>query len=227
MTSERSETKHQFTPPLGYRVLTPLYNFAIATFTREGAWRTYLVQTLAPQSNDLILDIGCGTGRLAHHIHRVSAEATYLGLDPDQAATDIAKRHAQRAALPARFVTRFFDGSEQIDGRPPNKIILSLVLHQTAIQEKRRIIAQAYKLLPQSGMLFIADYGEQRTALMRFLFRWTVQALDGVSDTQPNADGILPELLTETGFASVTETATFATTTGSISILRAQKNTHS
>jgi Cu+-exporting ATPase len=30
------------------------------------------------------------------------------------------------------------------------------------------------------------------TGLMRLAFRLTVQRLDGIDDTQPNADGVLP-----------------------------------
>ncbi|MBV8173809.1 MAG: hypothetical protein JO151_04490 [Verrucomicrobia bacterium] len=45
-----------------------------------------------------------------------------------------------------------------------------------------------------NGELHIADYGLQRTPLMRSLFR-IVQYIDGFEDTQPNADGILPTLM--------------------------------
>ena len=68
--------------------------------------------------------------------------------------------------------------------------------------------------------MHIADYGLQRTRLMRSLFRF-VQYVDGYKDTQPNADGILPVLMKETGFAQVEETTVIPTPTGSISLYRA------
>ena len=55
---------------------------------------------------------------------------------------------------------------------------------------------------------------------MRTLFRLTVQSLDGVSDTQPNADGVLPQLMREAGL-TVDTTRVIPTLTGSISIFRA------
>ena len=67
--------------------------------------------------------------------------------------------------------------------------------------------------------MVIADYGLQRTALMRRLFRATVQILDGVKSTQPNADGVLSELIKEAGFAGVREERVIPTATGSISLL--------
>ena len=53
---------------------------------------------------------------------------------------------------------------------------------------------------------------------MRVLFRASVQALDGVHDTQPNADGALPRLMCEAGFSTVVEVKQVRTATGSISI---------
>jgi hypothetical protein len=74
-------------------------------------------------------------------------------------------------------------------------------------------------VLQPDGQLFIADYGEQRSWLMRKLFRATIQKLDGYEDTQPNADGVLIPFMIEAGFAEVSERRQFNTITGSISIL--------
>ncbi len=223
MTAQGTSSKGAFTPALGFNALTPVYDLAIAIFTRERIWRTRLIDAIDPNPNDLILDIGCGTGSLAHFIDQACSSASYLGLDPDEQAVNIAKKRAQQKSIAARFVTGFFDGSETVEGNRPNKIVTSLVLHQTPLPEKRRIIKQAYDLLPVGGVLIIADYGEQKTALMRFLFRWTVQALDGLDDTQPNADGVLPDLLKDTGYTDISQTATVPTPSGSISVLHASK----
>lgn len=58
---------------------------------------------------------------------------------------------------------------------------------------------------------------------MRLLFRLTVQRLDGIEDTQSNADGVLPGLIAEAGFAEVTERARIHTLTGTIAIFTARK----
>lgn len=70
---------------------------------------------------------------------------------------------------------------------------------------------------PPGGELHLADYGLQSGRLMRMLFRATVQRLDGVADTQPNADGVLPALMREAGLRLERERI-IATPTGSISI---------
>lgn len=78
------------------------------------------------------------------------------------------------------------------------------------------------KSLAPGGSLFIADCGLQR-GVQRLLFRSTVQALDGVKDTQPNADGIIALLLNEAKFSSISEERRIKTPTGTITLYRAEQ----
>jgi len=96
-------------------------------------------------------------------------------------------------------------------------------LHQVPLSEKQRILSEAKRALSPDGAFVVADYGLQ-TGLMRLLFRITVQALDGVQNTQANADGAIPKLLGDAGFCPVEEIEKFNSVTGTISILRAQLN---
>lgn len=90
------------------------------------------------------------------------------------------------------------------------------------MEEKRNILFSITKLLEPNGLLCIADYGLQRGALMKILFRGTVQAIDDVEDTQRNAEGCLPELMKNAGFVEVSEAQVISTLTGSISIYTAK-----
>ena len=72
-----------YTPPLGYEILTPLYDSAIRYLTREKIWRTALVEQINPQVDDRILDVGCGTGSLLAALSQRCPNAEYVGLDPD------------------------------------------------------------------------------------------------------------------------------------------------
>lgn len=58
-----------------------------------------------------------------------------------------------------------------------------------------------HQTLLDHGELHIADYGLQRTWLMRTLFRSVIQNLDGRTNTEPNARGVLPELMRAAGFS--------------------------
>ena len=209
-------------PPLGHMALTPLSDFAIAALTRESRWRRAFVLAIAPKADEKIIEIGSGTGSLAVAIHDASPRTTYIGVDPDEDAVERATVKTMRAGSAASFEIGYFSSDADYVKPAPDKIISSLVLHQVPLAEKQRIVKAIYKSLKPGGSVHIADYGLQK-GLMRFLFRITVQALDGVKDTQPNADGIIPELLSNAGFSDVEEAQRIATLTGTISLYRAQR----
>ena len=150
-------------------------------------------------------------------------QARILGVDPDPRMLALARSKAQRAGADVEF--RRGMGNELATVLPelqPSKLISSLVLHQCPMAVKRAILASMHERLQPGGRLVIADFGLQRSRLMRAAFK-IVQFADGFEDTQPNADGILPELIAEAGFRNVRETDVIPTITGSISVYVADK----
>lgn len=217
-------TPQTFTPALGKAWLTPAYDAAIALMTRERVWRTALVRDIEPRRGMRILDIGCGTGALLLALSVAEPGADLAGLDPDPSVMARAKRKARKRKARIGFIEGFLGEANLPDGWQPDVVTSSLVLHQVPMAEKHRILSQAFDILPVGGRLVIADYGLQRTKLMRTLFRNTVQRLDGIEDTTPNADGVLPLLMEQAGFEDVRETKFVPTVTGSISIYSANRS---
>ena len=54
-----------YTPPAGYSFLTPLYDIGVRLTTREAKWRRALVGLITPDDDDVLLDVGAGTGSLS------------------------------------------------------------------------------------------------------------------------------------------------------------------
>ena len=211
------------TPPLGFAALTPFYDRAIAALTREGVWRTRLVNHISPKRGETILDIGSGTGSLGIAVTAAESGCIFRGIDPDETAVAIARQKAALAGSTAMFETGRFGGHPAGDGERPDKIVCSLVLHQVPLAEKRRLLAGMLDWLRPGGELFIADYGLQPGFAMRLAFRLTVQLIDGKADTQPNADGVLPALIEQAGFRNQVILDAVDTATGRIEIIRAEK----
>ena len=216
-------TETAYTPALGHARLSGFYDLAIALWTRERRWRSAFLEQLSPQDTEVLIDIGCGTGALTVLIKTRAPMAEVLGIDPDPDILARAQARSQALGLSIAFVQGYADDTARIVGPGrADKAVSSLVFHQVPLAGKRSGLAAIFDALRPGGELHIADYGHQRSALMRLLFR-QVQALDGRENTQPSADGVLPDLMIEVGFEAVEECALIPTPSGSISLYRARK----
>ena len=215
-------TEPTFTPAAGRFAPTRFYDPVIA-LTRERLWRALSVMYVAPRPGDVIADVGCGTGSLALLVNRVEPRADVVGLDPDPDVLALAQRKADTAGAAVEWRACMGDAlAESLGERSVDTVVSSLVLHQCPLAMKRAVLASMYSVLRSGGKVVIADFGLQRTTLMRVAFR-IVQLADGKQDTQPNADGVLPELLSESGFREVREAEVVPTVSGSISVYVARK----
>lgn len=213
----------EFVPALGRAELTGGYDRVVAVMTRERRWRAELLDRVAPAAGETIIDIGCGTGTFAIMLKKACPRARIVGIDPDPRVLEIARAKATAAGVEVEWAQHMGDElGMAIADSGADKATSSLVLHQCPMEMKRAILASIFSVLRGGGGLFIADYGHQRTLLMRMLFR-QVQQLDGYENTQPNADGILPVLIAEEGFTEVSEVKVITTPTGSISIFTGRK----
>jgi phospholipid N-methyltransferase len=191
--------------------------------TCERTWRRAFVKQIAPEPRDVILDLGCGTGSLAILLKQACPSASVYAIDPDPDILTRAEAKARDAGALVHFARGFAQDTASIAASArANKVVSSLVLHQMPLEAKRLTILNAFAGLPADGELHIADYGLQNSPLMRLAFR-QVQTLDGFGNTQPNADGVLPELMEEAGFTDVKENVVIPTPTGSISLYAARR----
>jgi len=200
-----------------------LWTYDVLSFLLSGTrrWRPALLEQLAPALGDVIADVGCGTGTQLRLVARACPAATLIGIDPDEAIRRRARTKLAGVHPPVQLLAGYArDTAELLNGRVVTKVLSSLMFHQVPLQEKRAGLTAIYTALSTGGSLHVADYGLQRTHKMRKRFRM-VQKGDGFDNTEPNARGVLPDLMTEVGFQAVEETHVFETISGSISIYRA------
>lgn len=219
IAADRECANAPFTPALGRRGLTGAYDFAIRLLTREREWRTALLDQVAPLGGQTILDVGCGTGSFAILMKQKAPGARIIGLDPDPDVLARAEIKARKAGVDIEWRQGFASDAAAL-GEHLDKAVSSLVLHQIPLAGKRSGIEAMFAALRPHGEIHIADYARQESPAMRFLFRQTVQCLDGVADTQPNADGAIEAILTELSGSPASAQRIIPTLTGAISLFR-------
>lgn len=210
-----SIAERAFTPAAGRIMPTAWYDRLLAVLTREPRWREAMLQLVAPQPGERILDVGSGTGTFAILLKQASPESAIVGLDPDGTARAIAMQKAKDVGVHVDWVEGFARDASKFGTF--DKVVSSLVFHQVPVIEKRAGLAAVFAAVRPGGIVCIADYARQSRWLMRQAFR-IVQAADGKADTQPNADGFLELELSRLAGRKVAPKLVVDTPTGTISL---------
>ena len=192
------------------------YDEDVRRYAREAEWRAVLAARIDPQAGQTIIDIGAGTGTLAVMLKARCPQARIVAVDPDPEVLAIARAKAAAAQVGIEWR----QGFAAADDWPPgtvDHVACSLVLHQVPSSEKRRLLETMKQWIGSRGTIHIADYARQR-GTMRARFRRTVQAGDGLEDTQPNADGMIETLFTELGLKRIGRDRHFRTLSGRFSL---------
>jgi SAM-dependent methyltransferase len=125
------------------RHLAEIYD-RVSDFQLEGGRR--LVERLGLEEGARVLDVGCGTGRLARWIaDRVGPTGAVIGIDPLEHRINIARSHTSAARFEvgqAEDLGAFEDGGF-------DAVCLSSVLHWIA--DKARALAEIHRVLRPGG----------------------------------------------------------------------------
>lgn len=210
-----------YVPALGLRVLTPLYDRAVALTTRERRFRGALIAQAVTRPELDILDLGCGTGSLTIGIKRREPSTRIVGVDGDPEVLRIATRKAAAAEVLLAFDCALAHELPYA-GASFDRVVSSLFFHHLTWQSKQQAAAEAYRVLRPGGELHVADWGRPSGPTMRALFL-IVQALDGVATTRDNVAGRLPELFVAAGFEQVVQEGHVDTMLGTIALYRARR----
>lgn len=210
-----------YVPALGYGFLTALYDPVVALTTRERTFKERLILQAEIRTGHVALDVGCGTGTLAMWIKQACPGAIVSGIDGDDNVLGRARRKAARAGLDIQF-DRGLSYALPYLQCTFDRVMSSLFFHHLTHDAKMRTFAEIHRVLKGGGELHVADWGRPSNPLMRVL-SCTIQVLDGPATTRDNMAGRLPQMLSDCGFAYVSERGVLATMFGTLSFYSAQR----
>ena len=212
---------NDYLPAVRYERLTALYDPLVRWTTREQAFKAALVRQTGLQPGWRVLDLGCGTATLTLALQRAQPRAQLSGLDGDPAILHLARVKIRQAGLPIIFDEALSDDLPYPDAAF-DVVVSSLFFHHLTPENKRRTLAEVWRVLRPGGTLHVADWGRPAHCLMGWA-SLGIQLLDGFATTSDSFAGHLPVLTQEAGFAGVTETQHFNTLFGTIRLLAAHK----
>lgn len=215
------DTKRRFTPALGFDGLSDFYDLTVKLTMPEKQLRTTLVDLIAPEANERILEFGFGTGENLAYIHKRNDQARICGLDIDPKIKAIAEAKLRNKGIESEL--DLYDGTVfPYDTGMFDKVYSMLVFHQLDTETKMYCLKELMRVLKPEGMLIVADWGKASSALMRLSFL-SVQLLDGFRTTRDNVNGRMPELIAEAGFGRVSVHSIVDTKIGTFTFYTARR----
>jgi ubiquinone/menaquinone biosynthesis C-methylase UbiE len=213
--------KKKFIPALRYDWLTIFYDVAIKVTMPEKKFRKELVQRVAAEENEKVLEFGFGTAQNLIIAMHGSPKTKFIGLDIDPKVKQIAENKLKSENLEIPLVL-YNGGTFPFESNTFDKVFSSLVFHQLDTEVKKHCLKEIHRILKPNGKLIIGDWGKPSSTYRRFLF-YVVQLMDGFKTTQENVEGLLPVYISECGFKNVTETGHINTKIGTYCYYRGEK----
>lgn len=210
-----------YVPALSHDWLTPLYDTLVRWTMPESAFKRDLVRQARIKSKQRVLDLDCGTATLAILIKSLRSDATVVGVDGDLKILEIGRRKAKHANLNITFAQGLsfelpypigsFDG-----------VLSSLMFHHLTRENIVRSLKEVYRVLRSGGEFHIADFGKPQNLLMRIAsYPWRL--FDVSNNTAGHVKGLLPTLMSDSGFVEVREAARYMTLFGTLSLYAGRK----
>lgn len=213
-----------YIPALKYNWLTKLYDPVVGALMPEKEFKNALIAQASLEPGSKVLDFGCGSLTLTLMAAEKCPEAKFHAIDVDTKILSIAEKKLTLSG--AKVSLLHYNGQTFPFGEGYfDKVISSLVFHHLTKEQKLQSLSEVLRVLKPNGELHIADWGKATNQLMRGAF-YTVQLLDGFKTTTDNVKGLLPEYIAQEGFKHVTETKTFNTILGTLSLYKANKQSY-
>lgn len=139
----------------GYDVMTWVFLLG-----REGAFRERVLDLAQLAPDEVVLDVGCGTGTLAIRAkRRVGDSGRVHGIDPSPEMIARAQKKARRAGVEVTFATEavqrlpFADATFDV-------VLSTVMMHHLSRPDREEGARQIRRVLKPGGRVVVVDFGK-------------------------------------------------------------------
>jgi len=192
-----------FLPPLRFQWLSRYYDPLMDRLFRDRRRKARFVAALGVGRGTRLLDVGCGTARLAAALAVDCRQPRLVGIDRDLESVLIAAARLRRLSLNGGLVVGdaaslpFASGSFDC-------VTSTLVFHHLSTPKKRIALRETLRALRARGRFLLLDFARPSGTLRRLAFLG-VRLFDGWRETAANASGEVPVLMIKEGFRGIRE----------------------
>jgi ubiquinone/menaquinone biosynthesis C-methylase UbiE len=206
----------RYLPGMGRAWLLPLYDPFTRLIGIESVHRK-LADQAELASAQRVLEIGCGTGKLALLVKRMRPQLEVAGLDPDPKALARAARKARRARLDLDLARGFADQLPYPDASF-DRVLSALMFHHLEADLRVASLREVLRVLRPGGSLHLVDFGGSSHDLHG------LGRLSRRSHTlQDNWDDGIPPLMREAGLSDPAENDHLTKRVGRLTYYRATR----
>ncbi len=209
-----NEKTQDYTPALGFKFLTGLYDSLIRMFMPENSMRRLIGDVILPREGEHILEFGFGTGSNIISLLRRWPNTQLTGIDIDAKVRDIAARKIEKQGLGAKL-DLYEGGTLPYDDGQFDAAFTLLVLHHLTSEAKTKALAEFYRVIKPGGRLIVGDFARPANIFLRIAFL-LVQIVDGFKTTDDNLKDRLPGMIKGAKFVDLVERTSLNTLTGTI-----------
>jgi ubiquinone/menaquinone biosynthesis C-methylase UbiE len=206
--------KNSIIQPLGPSWMTGAYDPLIARWPAGNRMRAAVRDALAPTSGQRLLELGCGSGRLAIALKRQSPGVGITAVDGNRDILTIAERRAATAGVDIDFVLGDFTTCS-LEGTYDG-VYSTLVMHHLNLEAKEEVLARIGRLLVDGGGFVIADFSHHHGSGQAVLSKLSTLS-DPLRGKQPHRDGTFEAMLKES-FSAVRSVDRIASIFGTIEV---------
>lgn len=172
--------------PLGPSWFTGAYDPLTARWPAGNKMRATVIDALHPVPGQRMLELGCGSGRLAIEIKRRCTDVAIDAVDGNRDILTIARDRAEKARVDIDFTLG--DITRCAVAGPYDSIYSTLVLHHLTLDAKQEVFRRVRELLVPGGSSVIADFSRPRGWGQAIVSRLSTLS-DPLGGKQPHRDG--------------------------------------